>query len=398
MQLTEKQKKEGWRIVKFGEIAKSVSKRVDPADTDLEVYVGLEHLDPDNLRITRRGVPSDVKGQKLLVKPGQIIFGKRRAYQRKVAVADFEGICSAHAMVLEAIPEAVVPEYLPFFMQSDMFMERAVAISEGSLSPTIKWKTLANQEFPLPPRPRQEEMLEVFEKIESISKMYFESLETLSHLQQASELRMLSKYVYYKVGNHDKGIPLSELGSFKNGLNKDKKSYGKGEPFVNLNDIFSNEIIDYIPPDLVLSTAKEKEEYSVLKEDILFVRSSVKPSGVGLTAYMPKDIPNLTYCGFIIRFRLNEEVKSRSIFLNTLFRSAAFRHKLMAFVTISANSNINQKSLSRIKIIMPEKNEEDRLLTYFETLRANKQELEVSIKQIDTLKKTITKQYLEEAA
>ena len=161
MQLTEKQKSEGWRIVKFGDIAKSVSKRVDPSETELEVYVGLEHLDPDNLRITRRGVPSDVKGQKLLVKPGQIIFGKRRAYQRKVAIADFEGICSAHAMVLEAIPEAVIPEYLPFFIQSDMFMERAVAISEGSLSPTIKWKTLANQEFPLPPRPRQEEMLEV---------------------------------------------------------------------------------------------------------------------------------------------------------------------------------------------------------------------------------------------
>ena len=170
MQLTDKQKSEGWRIVKFGDVAKSVSKRVDPADTDLEVYVGLEHLDPDNLRITRRGVPSDVKGQKLLVKPGQIIFGKRRAYQRKVAVADFEGICSAHAMVLEAIPEAVVPEYLPFFMQSDMFMERAVAISEGSLSPTIKWKTLANQEFPLPPRPRQEEMLEVFEKFFAATK------------------------------------------------------------------------------------------------------------------------------------------------------------------------------------------------------------------------------------
>jgi len=71
MLLTEKQKSEGWRIVKFGEIAKSVSKRVDPSETELEVYVGLEHLDPDNLRITRRGVPSDVKGQKLLVKPGR---------------------------------------------------------------------------------------------------------------------------------------------------------------------------------------------------------------------------------------------------------------------------------------------------------------------------------------
>lgn len=93
-----------YQEVKFGEIAKHISKRVEPSETTLEVYVGLEHLDPDSLKITRHGVPSDVAGQKLLVKKGQIIFGKRRAYQRKVAVADWDCICSAHAMVLEAIP------------------------------------------------------------------------------------------------------------------------------------------------------------------------------------------------------------------------------------------------------------------------------------------------------
>ncbi len=61
-------------------------------------------------------------------RPGQIIFGKRRAYQKKVAVADFEGICSAHAMVLEEVVGKIIPGLLPFFMQSDMFMDRAVAI------------------------------------------------------------------------------------------------------------------------------------------------------------------------------------------------------------------------------------------------------------------------------
>ena len=65
--------KKGWQVVKFGEIARNISERVAPSETDLEVYVGLEHLDPQSLRIQRRGVPSDVKGQKLRVRPGQII-------------------------------------------------------------------------------------------------------------------------------------------------------------------------------------------------------------------------------------------------------------------------------------------------------------------------------------
>ena len=183
-----------------------MSKRIEPGNTDLEVYVGLEHLDPDSLRITRRGVPSDVTGQKLRVRPGQIIFGKRRAYQRKVAVADFDGICSAHAMVLEAIPTEVVPEYLPFFMQSNMFMERAVAISEGSLSPTIKWKTLANQEFPLPPRPRQEDMLRVFRSLTQALEICTSTIKSLDLLEKTVqhdvfERRKDNSFKSYKLGN-----------------------------------------------------------------------------------------------------------------------------------------------------------------------------------------------------
>jgi type I restriction enzyme S subunit len=148
--------KSGWTRVKFGELAECVNDRVDdPSKAGVERYVGLDHLDPENLTIRRWGAPDEVESTKLRFKPGDIIFGKRRAYQRKLAVADFEGICSAHAMVLRAKPNAVLPEFLPFFMQSDLFMERAVAISVGSLSPTINWKTLAAQEFALPPLEEQ---------------------------------------------------------------------------------------------------------------------------------------------------------------------------------------------------------------------------------------------------
>lgn len=164
--MTEQQLPAGWQMVKFGDIAKHISKRVEPSETDLEIYVGLEHLDPDSLKIKRHGVPSDVAGQKLLVKKGQIIFGKRRAYQRKVAVADWDCICSAHAMVLEANPKKVIPGFLPFFMQSDVFMNRAVAISEGSLSPTIKWKVLSEQRFVIPTENKQSMLLQLLNKSE----------------------------------------------------------------------------------------------------------------------------------------------------------------------------------------------------------------------------------------
>ena len=101
--------------------------------------------------IRRWGKGSDVIGGKLRFRKGDIIYGKRRAYQRKLAVAEFGGICSAHAMVIRARPDKVLPEFLPFLMMSDRFMNRAVEISVGSLSPTINWTTLKLEEFDLWP-------------------------------------------------------------------------------------------------------------------------------------------------------------------------------------------------------------------------------------------------------
>ncbi|TMW74614.1 type I restriction endonuclease subunit S, partial [Thauera sp. UPWRP] len=131
--MAEKQLKPGWKVWRFDQIATNVNERVDnPSESGMEHYVGLEHLDSDSLKIRRWGSPDDVEATKLVFRKGDIIFGRRRAYQRKLGVAEFDGICSAHAMVLRAKPDVVLPEFLPFFMQSDVFMNRAVAGSPHS--------------------------------------------------------------------------------------------------------------------------------------------------------------------------------------------------------------------------------------------------------------------------
>ena len=164
--------KPGWTRVAFGDMATCVNDRIDnPADAGVERYVGLEHLDSDSLTIRRWGVPSDVSATKLRFQAGDIIFGRRRVYQRKLGVADFDGICSAHSLVLRANPEVVLPEFLPFFMQTDIFMDRAKSISVGSLSPTINWTTLAEQEFALSPLGEQSRIVDVLSAVTEASQM-----------------------------------------------------------------------------------------------------------------------------------------------------------------------------------------------------------------------------------
>lgn len=135
---------------RFDKIAFNSTAKKTPTESDKEHYIGLEHIDSECLEITRWGSDVAPIGEKLIMKKGDVLFGKRRAYQRKLAIAPFDGIFSAHGMVLRPNEEVVDKNYFPFFMSSDLFMERAVQISVGGLSPTINWKDLREQEFSLP--------------------------------------------------------------------------------------------------------------------------------------------------------------------------------------------------------------------------------------------------------
>lgn len=135
---------------KFEDIAINSTAKKLPEPSDNEHYIGLEHLDSGNLYVTRWGAETAPIGEKLLMKKGDVLFGKRRAYQKKVGIAPFDGIFSAHGMVLRPKEDVICKSFFPFFISSDYFLNEAIRISVGGLSPTINWKDLRVLEFELP--------------------------------------------------------------------------------------------------------------------------------------------------------------------------------------------------------------------------------------------------------
>ena len=223
-----KNSKSGWKVWRFDQMATNVNARIDnPSESGMTHYVGLEHLDADSLKIRRWGTPSDVEATKLMFKTGDIIFGRRRAYQRKLGVAEFDGICSAHAMVLRAKPDVVIPEFLPFFMQSDIFMNRAVEISVGSLSPTINWKTMAVQEFALPPIEEQLRIVELLREIERNSDDLISLVERCSSLIEA----IFQYYVW-----SDESLTQKPIGQIAE-INPKVSSLVEDDPFIPMEAV-----------------------------------------------------------------------------------------------------------------------------------------------------------------
>ena len=162
--------KPGWRRVKFGDVVRQVKDKVDPETSGLERYVAGEHMDTDDLRIRRWGeIGSGYLGPAfhMRFKPGQVLYGSRRTYLRKVAVADFEGICANTTFVLEPkSPDEIMPEFLPFLMQTEAFNSFSVRSSKGSVNPYINFSDLDRFEFSLPPLSEQRRICQLLDALE----------------------------------------------------------------------------------------------------------------------------------------------------------------------------------------------------------------------------------------
>ena len=135
--------------------------------------VGLEHMVPEELTLTSWSDDSENTFSKVFHK-GDVLFGRRRAYLKKAAVAPFDGICSGDITVIEANAERIVPELLPFIIQNDALFDYAVGKSAGSLSPRVKWEHLKNYKFELPDMNKQRELAELLWSIDEAKKAYQE--------------------------------------------------------------------------------------------------------------------------------------------------------------------------------------------------------------------------------
>lgn len=178
---------------RFEDIAINSTEKKKPAPADKDVYLGLEHLDSGSLELTRYGSEVAPIGEKLIMKKGDVLFGKRRAYQKKVAVAPFDGIFSAHGMVLRPKEAVIDRGFFPLFISSDYFLDAAVKISVGSLSPTINWRDLKELTFHLPPLEEQQRIAAILWAGIETRNAYKELLALTEQLVKSRFLKLMRR-------------------------------------------------------------------------------------------------------------------------------------------------------------------------------------------------------------
>ena len=308
--------KNSWTTFRFEEIAQKISITVKPEASKVDIYVGLEHLDGEDIHIRRKGVPADVKGGKLRCSPGDIIFGKRRAYQRKAAIVDFDGICSAHAFVFRANPDVIDPKLFPFFLHSDQFMHRMVDISVGGLSPTINWGDLKHQEFLLPPKDQQAQLAKLLWAMDEVVEKEKKILNELELYKKVRSINLLNGYNLLedkdKVPHGWETLKISELGTVAtSSVDKKNKPDQKEINLLNYMDVYSSidKRIDS-KIDFMRVTANKNQliKNQLKKGDVLFTPSSETADDIGHSAVVTEDLNETLYSYHLVRLSFEKEV------------------------------------------------------------------------------------------
>lgn len=279
-----------------------------------------------------------------------------------------------HYHIWKIISKGADKEYLKYILNNDT--ENQMKSSNGSTMAHITKGFLENRLFAFPPLAEQQRIAKALSDVDALISTTEKLIQKKKNIKQGTMQNLLTgkkrlpgfgprtKFPTYKqtelgpIPEDWEVKTLGELGSFKNGISKPSEDFGFGSPFVNLMDIFGiTKISETNHLGLINSNIIEQNTYSLKEGDVLFVRSSVKPEGVGLTTIIKKDLDKTVYSGFILRFReIGNELTTD--FKEYVFYNKGFRDSLISSSTVSANTNINQPALKKLIIVYPSSKEE----------------------------------------
>ena len=371
--------KTNWSAVKFSDVVfepKENAKNI--YDEGIEHVVGLEHIDSENIHLTRSGKLEETTTFSKKFRKGDVLFGRRRAYLKKAALASFDGICSGDITVFRA-KKNLLPELLPFIVNNEKFFDYAIKHSAGGLSPRVKFKDLSNYEFLLPPIDQQDHLAEILWAMDEVIEREREVMERLgkSYITVVDNL-------FSKRKENWEYVPLNKIASINKQSLNTKTNPNYEFHYLDLTSIVEPKIIGDLKK-IKFSEAPSRAKRIVADNSI--VLAMVRPyqkafvyidSGEGIIASTGTTVLNL-------------HDKSLSRFVFHQFFSKRFTRYCEDRMTGTSYPAITPKDIEEYKILIPN----DRILITKECMKLDQLEFSsLNIKSKIATSKALKKSFI----
>ena len=343
----------GTPIILYGRLYTNYETRISDVDTFVEAKVGSVYS----------------KGGEVIVPAS----GETAEDIARAATVDKSGILLGGDLNIVMPNKDINSSFLAISISSGNPQRELAKKAQGKSVVHIHNEEIKNLVLPFPIKDEQNKIASYFCQLDNLITLHQRKYDKLVMSKKSMLEKMFPKNGQTKPEIRFSGFiddweqrKLGELGSLKNGMNFSKKAMGIGFPFVNLQNIFGNNVIDVSNLGKAMASDSQLKDYNLLNGDVLFVRSSVKLEGVGEAALVPQTLDNTTYSGFIIRFR--DEYGLDNNFKRFVFGIESVRNQIMSQATNSANKNISQSVLENLELAIPSKSEQQKIGAYFSNL------------------------------
>ncbi|MBK5963312.1 hypothetical protein CCR95_04205 [Thiocystis minor] len=148
-------------------------------------YLGLEHIESGGRILgSQKVLNGELASTKFRFGSKHILYGKLRPYLAKIALPDFEGICSTDILPINSGPR-IDRRFLAHFLRQPSMVDFAASRATGANLPRLNPKVLAEFEIPLPPVEEQKRIAAILDQIDSLRRLRQSAIDRLNSLGQA---------------------------------------------------------------------------------------------------------------------------------------------------------------------------------------------------------------------
>lgn len=379
-----------WELVSFGDVAKKQNTSVDRENTDLTRYVAGEHMGSEDLHIRQWGeIGEDYLGPAFTRKfeKGDILYGSRRTYLRKVAVAHFDGITANTTFVIKPNKKLIQPRLLPFVMLSEGFAQHSIRNSKGSVNPYINWKDIANYEFLLPPKDQQAKLAELLWAADAVEEKMIAGESALSRLRDATFQAFLDSLDKKHLTKVTELLTDGPRNGFSPKTSEDGSSFTVSIGAVN-NGRFTPE------GNLKRATidADTLEKFDVCRNDLFIVRGNGNRFLCGKAGLAAADHPNLFYPDLLIRLRFDTAKIDPEFAAYQWNHPTAHLRLLQKAKSTNGIWKINGADIKSHTLIAPPIAEQSRILSEVRQIESRLSVLQKTLKDAIALKRSLINQ------
>ena len=158
-----------------------------------------------------------------------------------------------------------------------------------------------------------------------------------------------------------KKYKLSEIYTMSSGISSSKSQAGQGSPFLSFSTVFNNYFIPENLKDLMLTTKKEQERFSIIEGDVFLTRTSETLDELALSSVALNNYPFATFSGFLKRLRPINKIKVYPKFIAFYLRSSYFRKTIINHTTMTLRASFNESMFSYLEVYLPDYDEQVRI-------------------------------------